>query len=81
MLVGRWSALRRVQQAPVVLSASNCFVRYVQWKSDTRKMENDYSSWTAEKLVERVTSLEEQLRDLTSKYIYCIASYCLDLTC
>ena len=37
-------------------------------------MGNDYSSWTAEKLVERVISLEEQLRDLTSKYTCHIAS-------
>ena len=68
MSVGRLSALRRLQQAPVISSALNCFVRHVQSKSDARTMDSDYSSWTAEKLVERVTSLEEQLRDLTSKY-------------
>lgn len=35
--------------------------------SDSAK---DYSNWSSEKLVERVLSLEQQLREQTARYVY-----------
>ena len=67
MYLGRRWCIR----ASATTFASLSFLRYYRCPPTTMASHNpDYSLWSAEKLAERVTLLERQLRELNAKYFF-----------